>query len=78
MGSEVAALRQQIETECEAMRQFYGVAMVGRHAIISARMRNLGKYHDQLADLVGDAEATKAVTELYNNAMKDATEPKAH
>ena len=68
-GSEVARLLQQIELEYEAaQRALTGLASgVSRHKFITARMENMGAHHQELAQLVGEQEATHLVSE----ALKD-------
>lgn len=64
--SEVARLRQQIELECEAMRQaLYGYAIVSSHDIIEQKYKSLGKYQEDLEQHVGEEEAKKIVMEIY-------------
>lgn len=69
--SEVAQLRQRIVEEYEAMRRgMTGLAFgTAKHAFIDARMRRVDRYHDQLAQYVGEQEATQAVCELYTKIM---------
>jgi hypothetical protein len=61
--SEVARLMRQIELEYEAaQRWMYGFAAgVGKHEFITARMENIGRYHEQMKELVGEPEAVKAL-----------------
>lgn len=66
MSSEVAALRRQIETECEAMKQaLSGYAVVSKHEIIAHRFEAIGKCQDQLAASVGSQEALRILVETY-------------
>lgn len=61
--SEVADLLKQIETEYLASRQgLTGFAESGRHAVITARMENLGRLHENLRSIVGD-EAIRLIAE---------------
>lgn len=67
--SEVARLLHQIEQEYEAaQRALTGLASgASRHKFITARMENMGARHQELAQLVGEREATQLVSE----ALKD-------
>ncbi len=64
--SEVAQLMQRIDQECEAMqRGMTGFAQTASHEIIHQRFQNLDTAQRQLADLVGEKEATQIVVEAY-------------
>ncbi|GAC1376292.1 MAG: hypothetical protein PVS3B1_20530 [Ktedonobacteraceae bacterium] len=65
--SEVAQLRQKIVEEYEAMRQGLSGLALGsaKHAFIDARMKRVDVYCSQLAQHVGEREATQAISELY-------------
>lgn len=64
--SEVARLMQQIEIECQAAKQgLEGLAIVASHDSINARMEKLWNYRQELAQEVGEQEATKIMYELY-------------
>lgn len=64
--SEVARLMQQIEIECQAAKQgLEGLAIVASHDSINARMEKLWDYRQELAQEVGEQEATKIMYELY-------------
>ncbi len=63
MLSEVAMLLNQIEAEyTAAQRGLSGFAETARHAMINARMENIGSIHANLHTIVGD-EAIKLVAE---------------
>lgn len=65
--SEVARLRQQIEAEyAAAQRGLTGVAVTAKHAFISKRMENIGACQQQLAELVGEQEATGFVYQVFS------------
>jgi hypothetical protein len=68
--SEVARLMRQIELEYEAaQRSLYGFAAgAGKHEFITARMENMGYYHEQLITLVGEQEATRALVQALEQA----------
>jgi len=52
--SEVAKIRRQIAAEYEAaQRALHDVAMVGRHAFITARQENIGVLIEALVDDIG-------------------------
>jgi len=67
--SEVARLRAQIAAEYEsAQRALYDVAMVGRHAFITARQENIGKCVDELAGLIGIEGAAQIYVETLDKS----------
>jgi hypothetical protein len=70
--SEVAQLRQQIKLEFAAMHNgLTGLASgTARHAIISARLRRIDVYEQQLAAQVGEDTATDIVNELNDAAIE--------
>jgi hypothetical protein len=64
--SEVARLMRQIELECQAAKQgLEGLAIIASHESINARMEKLWDYRQELAQEVGEQEATKIMYELY-------------
>ena len=70
MMSEVAQLRERIDQECEAMRQaMSGFAQTASHEVIQKRFQNLDIAQVQLAQLVGEKEATEIVVEAYIRKM---------
>lgn len=73
--SEIARLRQQIETQLVAMRRGLAGLSSGtaRHAFITARMERIGACQDGLASQLGEQAADMLVYTLYNNVM-DAPE----
>ncbi len=69
--SEVARIRERIDLECQAMkRMFEEPAIVASHVAIDARYRNLNGLAEELRPLVGDAEATKTLVDIYNDVIK--------
>ncbi len=68
--SEVARLMRQIELEYEAaQRGMYGFAAgAAKHQFITARMENIGRYHEKMIELVGEKEAVKALAEALEQA----------
>lgn len=70
-NSEVARLRQQIEEEYEAMMRGLSSFAAGsaKHDFLQARMRRADSIHSQLAQHVGEQEATHTVCEIYNKIM---------
>ena len=64
--SEVARLLHQIDLEYQAtQRGLTGLAAgTAKHAFITARMENIGVYHEQLASYVGKVQATQLVSDL--------------
>jgi hypothetical protein len=68
--SEIARLREQIELECQAAKQgLEGLAVVANHDSINARMERLWDYRQELAQEVGDQEATKIMYEVYKRVI---------
>ncbi len=69
--SEVARLREQIEAEYLAMR--FGLSGLAKgmatHQFIHARFKNIGTCCDRLETHVGEQEATRIISELYNEVM---------
>ncbi len=64
--SEVARLMRQIDLETEAIeRAMHAPSIVANHAAIHTKYANLGKTRDELAEHVGEEEATKLVYESY-------------
>ncbi|GCE26665.1 hypothetical protein KDA_21490 [Dictyobacter alpinus] len=69
--SEVARLREQIETVCTAMHQMMsGYAITARHDIINRKYNTLGSYQDKLETLIGEEQALDIVIETYNRVVR--------
>ncbi|QBD81681.1 hypothetical protein EPA93_39215 [Ktedonosporobacter rubrisoli] len=69
--SEMTRLMQQIEHECEAMKQaLTGYAVTSRHDIIAHRHRQLDRYHRQLKKIVGEQQATAIAVDIYYRKIK--------
>jgi len=69
-ASEVARIRLLIEQEYEAAERLRsGLAVTARHAFITARMENIGRYHEQLVPLVGENEAARLLCETFSGAV---------
>ena len=70
--SEIAQLRQRIESELVAMRRGLSGLSSGsaRHAFIHARMDQVGLCQDSLADQVGENSAMMMVCQLYVQTME--------
>jgi hypothetical protein len=70
--SEVARIREQIEQEYRAAERLQsGFAITARHAFITARMNNIGRYRKQLVPLVGEDEATRLMCESCAKAENE-------
>jgi len=70
VSSEIAALRQQIETECIAMKQaLSGYAQVSRHEIIAHRFKAIEQHQEQLSQWVGEQEAQRICYETYEHVI---------
>ena len=60
--SEVARLKRQIETECEAMRlAIKGFRMAGSHDMINHQYDQLGQHYERLGKLIGEKEAVEVL-----------------
>ena len=70
--SEVARLRQQIESELVAMqRGMHGFALgTARHRFIHKRMDRVGICQDKLAAEVGENQASEIVYGIYTETVK--------
>jgi hypothetical protein len=68
--SEVARIMRQIEMEYEAAQHgLYGFAAgTAKHEFITARMENIGHYHEQLKTLVGEEQAVVALAQALEQA----------
>jgi hypothetical protein len=73
--SEVAQLLQQISLEYEAAtRGLTGLsAGSAKHSFITARLEQIGVYHEQLVSLVGEAQATQLLIEQASQKLEDST-----
>ena len=73
--SEVAQLLQQISLEYEAAtRGLTGLsAGSAKHSFITARLEQIGAYHEQLVNLVGEVQATHLVIEQASEKCRDNT-----
>ncbi len=71
--SEVQQLREQIEREMQAMNLgLSGVAAgVAKHQFIEARMQRIGQFEDQLAQHIGQHQATLFSCQAYMQQMKE-------
>ncbi|GCE09253.1 hypothetical protein [Dictyobacter aurantiacus] len=68
--SEVAALRQQIEMECEVMkRAMSGFKVTASHDMINYQYTSIGNLQEQLAAIVGEQEAAQITVEAYIQTM---------
>jgi hypothetical protein len=72
--SEVAQLLQQITLEYEAAtRGLVGLsAGYAKHNFITARLEQIGAYHEQLASIIGEVQATQLVIELAEQQQEDS------
>ena len=60
--SEVARLKRQIETECEAMRlAVTGFRMTASHDIINHQYDQLGEHYERLGKLIGERQAVEVL-----------------
>ena len=69
---EVAELCQRIVEEYEAMKRGpTGFALgISKHAFIDASLKRVDNYHSQLAEHIGDQEATLTICKLYMQIME--------
>jgi hypothetical protein len=65
-GSEVARLLRQIRAEYESAQQgLAGLAYgTSQHKIITKKMENIGKFHEELKALVGEVAMELVVQQL--------------
>jgi hypothetical protein len=64
--SEVARLLRQIELEYEAAKRgLKGYATVSKHEFITARYDQAGMYQEELAEVIGEKQASDLVCNLY-------------
>ena len=73
--SEVAQLLQRISLEYEAAaRGLTGLsAGSAKHSFITARLERIGAYHEQLASMIGEVQATQLVIELAERGQEEST-----
>ncbi len=71
----VAQLLQQINLKYEAATRGLTGSSAGsaKHSFITARLEQIGVYHEQLASLVGEVQATQLVIELTEQKQEDST-----
>jgi hypothetical protein len=72
--SEVTQLLEQISLEYEAAtRGLTGLsAGSAKHSFITARLEQVGAYHEQLASIVGEVQATQLLIELTEQQQLDS------
>ena len=65
--SEVARLMEQIDLECRASWwALKGLASgTAQHAVITARLRRMDRYHGKLAQMIGEEAATDYLCEAF-------------
>ncbi len=69
--SEVAKLKQEIESVCFSMNlALHGFAQRASHRIISHQYRTLDQQRDQLATLIGEEAASETVYDTYNRVIR--------
>ena len=70
--SEIAQLRERIETELVSMRLGLSGLAAGtaRHQFIQAKMHRVGSYEDQLAGHVGGEQALLFSCQAYIRIME--------
>jgi hypothetical protein len=63
--SEIARLRQRIAQEYLAAQRGLTALSLGsaKHTFITARLEQIGTYHEALKHLVGEGEAVRMMTE---------------
>ncbi|GHO89384.1 hypothetical protein [Dictyobacter formicarum] len=72
-GSQVAVLRQQIESICFAMHQGLSGLAAGtaRHTFIVRKHIELQCAQEQLAHVIGDEKSIVAMCEIYERSVID-------
>ncbi|GCE13659.1 hypothetical protein [Tengunoibacter tsumagoiensis] len=69
--SEVAHIRQQIDSICRSMNQaLTGYSITAKHTIISNKYKTLDMYHEQLKGIVGEHEAIEIICTSYNQEVR--------
>jgi hypothetical protein len=69
-SSDIVQIRQQIEAECQSLSLiFHGYAVVSSHEAISHKYQSIEHHHNQLAQHIGEEEATNTVVDIYNKAI---------
>ncbi len=78
--SEVAQLKQQIESELVSMqRGLNGLALgTARHSFIHARMERVSTCQDILAQYLGEHAATQIVCQMYTHSMECNVPQESH
>jgi hypothetical protein len=73
--SEVAQLLQQISLEYEAATRGLTGLSAGnaKHSFITARLEQIGIYHEQLTGMIGEVQATQLLIELAEQKQEDTT-----
>jgi len=73
--SEVARLLQQISLEYEAATRGLTALSAGsaKHSFITARLEQIGAYHEQLASMVGEIQATQLIIEQASQEQEDSS-----
>jgi hypothetical protein len=65
--SKVARIRQAIEDECTALQRiFIGFAVVASHEMVVNKYEAIDQHRNQLAQHVGEEEATAMMIDIYN------------
>jgi hypothetical protein len=72
--SEVAALRERLDKECEAYKMFcHGFAVTASHRAITTRMRafsvQVGEIYTALVPLIGDEQATTIIGNVFQEKV---------
>ena len=49
------------------------VARTAKHSFITARLEQIGAYHEQLASMVGEIQATQLIIELAEQEQEDSS-----
>jgi hypothetical protein len=44
-----------------------------KHSFITARLERIGAYHEQLASMIGEVQATQLVIELAERGQEEST-----
>jgi hypothetical protein len=73
--SEVAQLLQQISLEYEAATRGSTGLSAGsaKHSFITARLEQIGIYHEHLTGMIGEMQATQLLIELAEQKQDDTT-----
>ena len=69
MSSEIARMREQIETECRALQNLSQFSRVSNHEAIRNRYERLNYIQKELAASVGEQQAIEISYDIYTRII---------